>query len=148
MLENASMKKYTLKTELQTTTELMLTVPANNPKDAVRLAGEAVSGTDEPVGGALYPAGGEILNASFKFEKNFEFNERMIIGTSKIDGEEKAAAAADIKEAARFLIGKGYRYQGEEKDLAGDPRPLFMKSVWTADERAVVVLTLKHLFSS
>ncbi len=38
-----------------------------------------------------------------------------------------------MKKAAQFLINKGQRYQGEEKDFASDLRPLFLKPVWTED---------------
>lgn len=133
-MKNTTTRNYTLKTELQSKTELILTVPAESAGDAVRQAGEIVSAAaGEPVGGALY-VGGEILNASFQFEDGFVFGEEMIIGTSEIGGQVKEGSE-DLEKAAWFLTGKNYGYQGEERDFALDSNPLFMKPVWTEDGR-------------
>ena len=126
------MKKYVLKTQLQTKTELMLAVSAESLADAVRLAGRVIPEEGEPISGALY-ANGEILNADFTFERGFEFDEQMIVGTSENPAD--AAAAEEMEKAARLLTANGYRYQGEEKDFLSDERPLFVKPIWTEDER-------------
>lgn len=140
------MKKYILKTELQTRTELMLTIPAGTPADAVRLAGTAIPEKGEQISGALY-ANDEILNASFAFERKFEFDESMIIGTSENAAD--AAADEEMEKAARFLTANGYRYQGEEKDFLSDARPLFVKPIWTKTGReATAIFTSQKVLIS
>lgn len=127
---SGNMNRYIFKIEAEPKAEIYVTVPAETQSVARRVLGKILKASSERVYGSG-SVGPDFLDADFVFKpRRLQLDEAAITSVEEIDTE-------DLEEARRYLESEGYNYQGDEERMGSDEKPMFIKNLWTEDERGV-----------